>query len=404
MLKVVQIIPDDRDMFRNYEFSEPNFGSAPTALFEGFAELNKSVEVHVISCVRKRMPAPTKLAENIFYHQVLVPGGYRRTLFIQAVRQVRDKIRQINPDVVNGHGTEDYPALCAAYSGVPNCITIHGNMRAVARKLKYRPFPQMLITAGAEALALRKTDAVVCNSAYTEQCVGRLNRNKVRIPNAVRSSFFDLRPDDGAEVPTSDLRPPTSVPILLCIGEIVPYKNQVGLIHALDELAVRETFRLSFVGRCKAKSAYGRRFLREVSARGWCEYLEPMGEDALKKMLSSCCGLIHPTLEDSFGLVVAEAQVMGVPVAGSSVGGIPDLIHDGETGFLFDASRPGNVCEKVRLLLAPERRASVCANAQAVARTQYAPRRVAEMHLQLYAAIVGKRGAPESVAALNNQL
>lgn len=387
VLRVVQIVPDDRDMFRNYELPEPYFGSAPTALLEGLSEWNDSVEVHVISCVRKRMPAPPQLAGNIFYHQVLVSGGYRRTLFFEAVRKVRKKIREINPDFVNGHGTEDYPALCAAFSGYPNCITLHGNMRAVARKLHYRPFHRVPLDALCEAVALKKTDAVICNSSYTERCVGRLNSKKVRIPNAVRSSFFT---HDQYRNSIQSGFEPDGKKTLLCVGEVVPYKNQIGLIHALDELASVERFRLQFVGRCNAESAYGQRFLKEISRREWCEHIGSVDERTLQEMFASCAGLVHPTLEDSFGLVMAEAQVLGVPVVASAVGGILDLICDGETGFLFDPGNRKEICDKVRLLLLTKRPFRICEKAGAVARDQYAPRCVAEAHLEFYSSMTGK--------------
>jgi glycosyltransferase involved in cell wall biosynthesis len=384
VLKIVQIIPDDRDMFRCYDQVMPFFGPAPTALLEGFASLASEAEIHVIACVRRRMPAPQKLAENIFYHPILIPRGYRRTLFIKAIVEVRKLIQQIRPDVVHGQGTEDYPGLCAAFSGYPNCITVHGNMRAVARRLKYRPFPQMALTALAETVALRKTDAVICNSSYTERCVGRLNKNKVRIPNAVRSSFFSLRSAAGAGVLTFDLRIPPSIPILLCSGTIVSYKNQVGLIHALDEVAKEVGFRLVFVGRLPIGEVYSEKFIRAVNDYSWCEYAGHLELSELQELLRQSSGVIHPTLEDSFGLAVAEAQAAGVPVAASNIGGVPDLIEHGKTGLLFDPNRPDDIREKVSFLLRPEGHDSVSKCAKAYARQQYHPCGVAEKHLHLY--------------------
>ena len=46
--------------------------------------------------------------------------------------------------------------------------------------------------------------------------------------------------------------------------------------------------------------------------------------------------LILPTYEETFGLVAAEAMIMGVPVIGSNAGGVPEIISHGSNGLLFE--------------------------------------------------------------------
>ncbi len=54
---------------------------------------------------------------------------------------------------------------------------------------------------------------------------------------------------------------------------------------------------------------------------------------------------------DGFGLVIVESMLAGVPVVASKFGGIPDVIEDGKTGFLFDNSQPKDLASKVIALL-----------------------------------------------------
>jgi glycosyltransferase involved in cell wall biosynthesis len=390
MLNIVQIIPDERDVW-GFDADSPSFGPAPTALLEGFAQFPDQVDVHVVSCIRRPLPAPEILSGNIHYHAVPVSGGYRRSLFMEALSKVRKTLREINPDVVHGQGTEDYPGICAALSGVPNCITIHGNMRRVARRLNYRPFPAMAITALTESVALKKTDAVICNSAYTEQCVGKLNKNKIRIPNAVRSSFFDLAARRISPMPHAPCPMSADKPVLLCIGDILPYKNQIGLMKALDSLPDIANMTLLFAGRCDSCSAYGRKFLEMVDARMWCQYAGYLPLCELQKRMAGCAGVVHPSLEDSFGLAVAEAQAARVPVAASAVGGIPDLIQEGQTGWHFDPANPAGICSAVCGLMNALNAAEVSRTAHGFARTKYAPKGIAFKHLALYRLIKNKQ-------------
>jgi colanic acid/amylovoran biosynthesis glycosyltransferase len=56
-------------------------------------------------------------------------------------------------------------------------------------------------------------------------------------------------------------------------------------------------------------------------------------------------------LVETQGVVLQEAQASGIPVIGSRTGGIPDVIEDGITGLLFDESSPGQLAEKICMLV-----------------------------------------------------
>ncbi|MBS7614117.1 glycosyltransferase family 4 protein, partial [Candidatus Bathyarchaeota archaeon] len=61
--------------------------------------------------------------------------------------------------------------------------------------------------------------------------------------------------------------------------------------------------------------------------------------------------VVVPSLQEAFGLVVAEAMASGKPVIGTSVGGIPDQIIDGYNGFLVRPRDPSEIAEKISWLL-----------------------------------------------------
>lgn len=59
---------------------------------------------------------------------------------------------------------------------------------------------------------------------------------------------------------------------------------------------------------------------------------------------------------ETCGLVIWEANALGVPAIGARIGGIPESIGDGETGLLFEPGNPADLAEKIRTLLGhPER-------------------------------------------------
>ena len=72
---------------------------------------------------------------------------------------------------------------------------------------------------------------------------------------------------------------------------------------------------------------------------GLAEHLEILGElDDVRGLLSVADVFLLPSAQESFGLAALEAMACGVPVVASRVGGLPEVITDGLTGFL---PRPG---------------------------------------------------------------
>lgn len=62
--------------------------------------------------------------------------------------------------------------------------------------------------------------------------------------------------------------------------------------------------------------------------------------DELKKRLCSATVYVHLSYIDNSPNSVCEAQILGLPVVATNVGGVPSLIKDGETGFLVPANDP----------------------------------------------------------------
>jgi glycosyltransferase involved in cell wall biosynthesis len=60
--------------------------------------------------------------------------------------------------------------------------------------------------------------------------------------------------------------------------------------------------------------------------------------------------VILPTYEETFGLVVAEAMIMGVPAIGSNAGGVPEIITHGKNGLLFETKNMNDLSEKIDMI------------------------------------------------------
>ena len=62
-------------------------------------------------------------------------------------------------------------------------------------------------------------------------------------------------------------------------------------------------------------------------------------------ILGACDALVLPSHLEAMGLVILEAQLLGLPVLGTAVGGIPELINDGRSGLLARSPSPEHLAE-----------------------------------------------------------
>ncbi|MBI2857839.1 MAG: glycosyltransferase [Chloroflexi bacterium] len=104
---------------------------------------------------------------------------------------------------------------------------------------------------------------------------------------------------------------------------------------------------------------------------------------------------VLPSLWEGFGIVLLEAMAAGRPVVGTNVGGIPEVIADGENGFLVEPRNPRDIAEKVLELLGSETlRTKMGRKGLEVVREKFSiERTVRETEGMYNLALAGNRGA-----------
>ncbi len=98
---------------------------------------------------------------------------------------------------------------------------------------------------------------------------------------------------------------------------------------------------------------------------------------------------LHSAKADTFPNTVLEALSSGTPVIGSRIGGIPEQIKDGQTGFLVEPGDPLEMAVKMELLLSrPDIRETMSGAAAEDARRRFCQLRMCEDYLNLYREVI----------------
>lgn len=372
-MKIAFLTTDNREHLKHYDKPEPVFGPAPSAVLEGLARFPKDIEVHVISCTRKKMNSPAKLAENIWFHQPLVPAaGWGRTFFLGCAWAVRGILRDIKPDLVHGQGTEKDCSISAVFSGYPNLLTIHGIMQAVALSKSAPLFSYYGMVSVLERIAVKLSGGVICNSAYTEGWIAPNARTTWRVPNCIRETF---------------LTPPKQRKrdkVIVVIGTVIEYKQSVEILRMWAAMKDKAAgFQLVFIGGC-GHTEYCeefRRLVNDPSMDDRARHLGWMESGEVAEFLNSASGMIHFPTEESFGLVVAEGLSRNLKLFAARTGGVPDVAEgcEGVEFFAHDdwAGLSGHIAAWISA------GAPVPETYHVIAK-RFSPAEVARQHLKIY--------------------
>jgi glycosyltransferase involved in cell wall biosynthesis len=102
---------------------------------------------------------------------------------------------------------------------------------------------------------------------------------------------------------------------------------------------------------------------------------------------------VLPSNREGIGSILFDAMDQRLPVVASNVGGVPDIVHDGQNGILIDPARPEQLQAAIlRLHAAPDLRRELGANGQRLARS-YTAAAMAKKYLALYGAAGARDGA-----------
>jgi glycosyltransferase involved in cell wall biosynthesis len=122
------------------------------------------------------------------------------------------------------------------------------------------------------------------------------------------------------------------VPRLLCVGRLIPIKGHVVLLRAFAA-AKREVpeLELDIAGRGPLEPAL-RALAKELGVAGSVRFLGYVSP--IQEAIERAAIVVVPSMGEGFGMVALEAMERARPVIAAEIGGLGELVRDGETGLL----------------------------------------------------------------------
>jgi glycosyltransferase involved in cell wall biosynthesis len=227
--------------------------------------------------------------------------------------------------------------------------------------------------------AFRHGDVLRAISTFTRDQLVRWapGRAVVQFP-----TWSDLEPFFAATDPEAD------PPVVVYAGVLVPRKGVHHLVRAFATVARAVPDATLVVVGAPVNTRYARA-LADGAARhvpGRVRFIGHVEPPALARWMRRARAVVLPSLSEGLGRVVIEAAATGTPVVASRVGGIPDVVQDGVTGYLVPPGDEAALADRLARLLADPARARTMG---ASARMEAEPRFGARPFVDGYAAVLG---------------
>lgn len=332
----------------------PTYGGSGVVATElGYALGEQGHEVHFISSAR-----PFRLHrfhERLFFHEVedvSYPLFKYPPYTLLLANKIVEVVNYVGLDLIHvhyaiPHSISAYLAKQMLTRPIPLVTTLHGT--DVTLVGAYEEFYQLT------RLALRVSDRITAVSQAlaeeTKTVFGPLQQDIGVIPNFVDPQvYFPVRDAMGC---CRKHFAPRGEKILAHISNFREVKRVVDVVNVFARVEKNIPSRLLLVGDGPEMG----RVEREVSHLGLAGKVQFLGkQESVREILQMSDVFLLPSAQESFGLVALEAMACGVPVVASRVGGLPEVVQDGKTGFLAEVGDIEGMSESVIRLLADENR------------------------------------------------
>ena len=345
---------------------------------------------HTVHFIASALPTRlTELNERVQFHEVEMmsyPLFEHQPYTLALATKMATVAQEENLDLLHVHYAipHSISAILARESlkpqrRLPVITTLHGtDITLVGADRSYLPITRYGIV---------QSDGVTAISNYLKEATREIFHvdDIAVIPNFVCQSEYQRRPVDALRASLS----PNNESLLAHVSNFRPVKRPVDCVEIFAGVLKKGIkARLVMVGDGSERTNAEHR----ARCLGVFEHCSFVGKQPrIVDYLSVADVLLLPSEQESFGLAALEAMACEVPVVASKVGGVPEVVSDGETGFLSEVGDIEKMtADAARLLSDEELRREMGRRARESAIERYRTDLVIPQYIDFYERVIAK--------------
>ena len=339
-----------------------------------------------VLCFLKEPPEPVRAYLQLPNVRIEVLEDSWRTKWA-AVVGLRRILRRYRPEILHLHFTGfigPYPWLAKLCSVKQVFFTDHSS-QPEGHIIRRAPFWKRLV---ARIVNLPITRVITVSDYGYRSVAGRDLISTQRIQMIYNSA--DLSRATESRERASEFRRKHSIPedrtLVAQVSWQIPEKGVADLLAAA-RLVIAQNPKVHFA--LVGDGAYRQTYTRQAEEMGISDHVTFTGqvEDPMSEGVYAAADVVCQVSrwEEVFGYVIAEAMSSAKPMVATRVGGIPELVEDGETGFVVDRGDVQSMADRILKLIAdPELRVRMGRASREVAEAKFDLERNGERVVMLY--------------------
>ncbi len=335
---------------------------------------------HRVSVVADRIPSNTSEFEVIdgvsvyrfpfrkTFQALSGPGAEGMEQFSAIIRRIKSLKRDLQPDIVHINFTGPTPLF--------HFRTLADSVSQTVVTFQAALFDQPASIEGLVSTILEKAKSVVAVSRAAARNIERhtgfpLNRISIVFPG-IPHALFAAHPEKSAAEPT-----------VVFLGRLVKDK---GVDIAIQAMAIlKHGAKLSVIGDGPERPAL-EALVQQLDLQHSVHFAGRVDDDTRRDMLAKAHVMIVPSRhEELFGMVAAEGALSSLPVIAARMGGLPEVVADGETGIIVPPDDPVALAQALdRVLADPQLAARMGRNGRERALREFSLENTADRYERIY--------------------